>query len=121
MTDQELMFFGKRPEAVKAYNVIRSFALNLEGVYLTVHKTQISFKARRQFLCVWHPPVKSAGDTAVIVALLLSHPLDAARVFSQSQTAPGRVTCHLLLPDAQNLDEELCGLIQEAYHFACRV
>ncbi len=120
LSNEELMFFATRQKAKDVYLSLQEKLLEKTGVTLTVHKTQISFYSRRVFACVWHPPVKRLGEASIMVTFYLPWALESSRLFGRAETMPGRFTCHVVLSEPGQLDEELSGWLEEAYMFACR-
>ena len=119
ISEGERLFFSFRPQALPLYLLLRERLLENAGVTLTVHKTQISFYTRRLFACISTPPAKRLGEEAVMVSFVLPWPLASQRLFGRAD-GPGKHTCHVVLSQAEQLDEELLGWLEEAYMFACR-
>lgn len=120
LTDAERLFFAARPQALAIYQQVKERLLDKKGVTLTVHKTQISFYARRAFACVWHPPVKRLGEKAVMLSFFLPGAIHSSRLFRQVETKPGQYTSHVVVSETEQLDQEMLVWLEEAYSFACR-
>lgn len=64
MNAEARQFFAKMPETLPLYESIEAVLLSFHEVKFKVHKTQISFYAKRLFAAVWLPirPMKNRPD-----------------------------------------------------------
>ena len=88
-----------------------------------VHRTQISLKNRRVFVCVSMARVLRKAllpEHFLVVTLGLPHPLTSPRIAVKTEARPNRWTHHIAVGDASELDGELMAWVQEAYDFANR-
>lgn len=112
----ELLFFAGKPQELALYEAVRARMLGrFPDVTLEVKKTQISFKARRLFAMVSLPRSKAQGKDSLILTFGLhraaAHPL----IFQCVEPYPSRFTHHVLLRAAEEMDEALMELLEEAY------
>ena len=87
-----------------------------------VLKTQISFDARRGFLCASLAPVRRKAERPnpyLTVTFGLPYPLASTRVVCVP-VRPNRWTHHVIIGSAEDIDAELMGWIMEAHAFANR-
>ncbi len=121
MDQNTVMFFENRPEELKLY---QAFEEKMEKAFpflsIRVQKTQISFsnKYNFAFASLPHRRVKGRSATYLIITFGLPYPLKSSRVEQMSNPYPNRWTHHVIVDDLQQLDEELMGWINQAYHFA---
>lgn len=120
LTDEERLFFAKRPQAESLYQILREKLSGLPGVKIAVFKTQISFSTRRGFCVVSHPPLKRLGESALMVSFSLPWKPDSLRLFRWVQISARRFTCHMAVAEESQLDDELMGWVLEAHGYASR-
>lgn len=85
-----------------------------------VQKSQISFYGRHLFAAA-SLPVRRRKDwpkMCLMVTVGLPYRLDSPRVVAASEPYPGRWTHHVLVTEADQIDEELMGWLREAWNFA---
>ena len=85
-----------------------------------VQKSQISFYGRHLFAAA-SLPVRRRKDwpkMCLMVTVGLPYRLDSPRVVAASEPYPGRWTHHVLVTEADQIDEELMGWLREAWDFA---
>ncbi len=112
----ELIFIG-HPESIELYKIFEDWLLDrLDEIEIHPSKTQIGFFHSCGFAWVWPPRKKS--EKGLGISLGLPAPVRSDRILCAVEAYPGRWTHHLLLRSAEDLDDELLGWIQEAYHFA---
>ena len=82
--------------------------------------SQISFYGRHLFAAA-SLPVRRRKDwpkMCLMVTVGLPYRLDSPRVAAASEPYPGRWTHHVLVTEADQIDEELMGWLREAWNFA---
>ena len=104
------------------YQTLDAWLLGLAGVRRVIHKTQISFYARKGFACAWLPPrrIKGRPDHYLILSIALNRKIESPRIVEAVEPRPGRWTHHLVLSAPEDLDEVLKHWLLDAYHFAIR-
>lgn len=124
MTDAELLFFNRHPDALPLYlHFLQRMRETLGDFTVKVQKTQISFSNRRMFACVSFLPVRSAKDRpAAFITLTLGLPerILSSRIDGISEPYPGRFTHHILLSSCEEIDSELLSWGAMAYRFSAR-
>lgn len=119
MTTDELMFFNSIPGALPLYESLRSKLLSLcPDTSLKVQKSQITFKARYGFAFVSLRRMKGCPEVFLMVSFGLSYRLDSPRIAVAVEPYPNRWTHHVIVSQAEQLDDELMGWLQEAHDFA---
>ena len=91
-----------------------------ENFSVRVQKSQISFYGRHLFAAA-SLPVRRRKDwpkMCLMVTVGLPYRLDSPRVAAASEPYPGRWTHHVLVTEADQIDEELMGWLREAWDFA---
>lgn len=111
------VFFDGRPRERALYGAfaawLHSFA---KGCKIKVHKSQISFYFKTGFCFVSLPyrRKKEWPGECLIISFGLKRDLDSPRLIAKAHPTTNRWTCHTLLWDESQLDEELAAWIREA-------
>ncbi|HHX20812.1 MAG TPA: hypothetical protein GX722_03375, partial [Clostridiales bacterium] len=81
---------------------------------------QITLRNRHAFAMVSLPwrRVKGWPEEYLLVSFGLSYRKDSPRIASSVQPYPNRWTHHVIITQADQLDEELLAWLDEAYEFA---
>ena len=116
-----LFFFDGKPLEHSLYEALfrRMDGAFPEGT-VKVQKSQISFYGRHLFAAA-SLPVRRRKDwpkMCLMVTVGLPYRLDSPRVVAASEPYPGRWTHHVLVTEADQIDEELMGWLREAWDFA---
>ena len=119
-----LLFFDKNPSALPLYEVLETkiYAL-FPAAKKRVQKTQISFSNRHIFACVSFARVKRKAELPspyLVITIGLPCPLDFDRVAVKTEPYPGRWTNHIVIGNADEIDDELFSWIHQAYVFSER-
>ena len=119
---ETLLFFDGHPDALAMY---QRFEERLYEAFpqanKRVQKTQITFFNRHVFVCVSFARVRRKAELPnpyFVVTLGLPYPLESDRVAVKCEPYPGRWTTHIVIGDADELDDELFFWIGQAYGFA---
>lgn len=122
MSQDELLFFDRRPGALPLYEALRRALFQAVGdVTIQVKKTQISFVRRRLFGAASFTPVRRAKerpDPFLTVTFGLGYPVESPRIGARVEAYPGRWTHHVLIGQEADIDQELVRWLQEAAAFA---
>ena len=110
------MFFDGHPAELALYEALfrRMDGAFPEGT-VKVQKSQISFYGRHLFAAA-SLPVRRRKDwpkMCLMVTVGLPYRLDSPRVAAASEPYPGRWTHHVLVTEADQIDEELMGWLRE--------
>ena len=119
--DVQFFFDGKPLELALYQTLSERMAEALpDDVSVKVQKSQISFYGRHLFAAA-SLPVRRRKDwpkMCLMVTVGLPYRLDSPRVVAASEPYPGRWTHHVLVTEADQIDEELMGWLREAWDFA---
>ena len=116
-----LQFFDGHTEALGLYQALEALLCGFPNVNKLVQKTQITFRNRHVFACVSFARVRRKAELPnpyFVVTLGLPYPLESVRVAVKCEPYPGRWTTHIVIGDADELDDELFFWIGQAYGFA---
>lgn len=118
-----LFFFDGKPAELSLYQAL--FA-RMEAAFPTasvkVQKSQISFYNKHLFAAA-SLPVRRQKDwpkMCITVTIGLSYRLTSPRVAVAVEPYPNRWTHHVLVSQAEQIDDELLGWLREAYDFSER-
>ena len=121
ITQDVLFFFGDKTWELELYEkLVERLADTLPEMTARVQKSQISFYGRHLFAAA-SLPVRRRKDwpkMCLMVTVGLPYRLDSPRVAAASEPYPGRWTHHVLVTEADQIDEELMGWLREAWNFA---
>lgn len=122
MTDDELLFFAGRAEALPIYEALRERLLTeFPETQIQARKTQIGFKARYLYACASFLPAKRKSDRPdpyLTVTFGLGQPLYHERIAATVEARPNRWTHHVLVGSPDGIDDELMGWLRQARDFA---
>ena len=122
MDTDTLLFFDKNPSALPLYEVFETKIHELfPAAKKKVQRTQISFSNRHLFACVSLARVKKKAELPnpyLVITLGLPYPLDSDRVAVKTEPYPGRWTTHIVIGNADEIDDELLSWIHQAYVFS---
>ncbi len=122
MDMETLLFFEKNPSALPLYEIFEARLYDLfPAAKKKVMKTQISFSNRHIFVCVSFARVKKKAELPspyLVITLGLPFPLDSDRAAVKTEPYPGRWTNHIVIGNADEIDDELFTWINQAYVFA---
>ena len=116
---RRVLFFNIMPNALPLYEILRSKLLTeCPNTSLKVQKSQITFKAKYGYAFVSLKRMKGCPEVFIIVSFGLSHRLNSPRIAIAVEPYPNRWTHHMIVFEAEQLDDELIGWLREAYDFA---
>ena len=122
MDTETLLFFEKNPSALPLYEIFEARIYDLfPAAKKKVQKTQISFSNRHIFVCVSFARVKKKAELPgpyFVITIGLPCPLDSDRAAVKTEPYPGRWTNHIVIGNADEIDDELFTWINQAYVFA---
>ena len=120
-TSDLLFYFDGKPRELTLYQCLEArMEEQFPEASVKVQKTQISFYGRHLFAAA-SLPVRRRKDwpkICLVVTVGLSYRLDSPRVVAASEPYPGRWTHHVLVTEADQIDEELMGWLREAWAFS---
>ena len=107
-------FFAGKPHEAALYEALSQQLRQRLGPFdVLVQKTQITFRTRRIFACV-----SLRGKGCIVVSFGLPARVASARIWQAAEPYPNRWTHHVKVHSAEEIDDELLGWLQAAYHFA---
>ena len=115
------MFFDGHPAELALYEALfRADGRGVSGGNRQGAESQISFYGRHLFAAASLPVRAAEGlaEDVLMVTVGLPYRLDSPRVVAASEPYPGRWTHHVLVTEADQIDEELMGWLREAWNFA---
>lgn len=122
MNEDILFFFGEHLNALPMYQRLEELVFGqIPDVRIKVAKTQITFANKRGFAFVSFNPCRKAKErpeTWMTVTFGLGYRKESPRIDVATEPYPGRWTHHVMVGNAEEIDEELIGWIREAADFA---
>ena len=122
MTQDTLLFFNSRPQALPLYELFEQKLLSeLGSVNIKVQKTQIAFSNKHNFAFVSFLPVRKAKErpeTYIVITFGLGRRVESPRIDAAVEPYPNRWTHHVLISDPDEINEELMGWVKEAAAFS---
>ena len=122
MNEDILFFFGEHLNALPMYQRLEELVFGqIPDVRIKVAKTQITFANKRGFAFVSFNPCRKAKErpeTWITVTFGLGYRKESPRIDVVTEPYPGRWTHHVMVGNAEEIDEELIGWIREAADFA---
>ena len=122
MNEDILFFFGEHLNALPMYERLEELVFGqIPDVKIKVAKTQITFANKRGFAFVSFNPCRKAKErpeTWITVTFGLGYRKESPRIDVVTEPYPGRWTHHVMVGNAEEIDEELIGWIREAADFA---
>ncbi len=122
MTQDTLLFFNSRPQALPLYELFEQKLLSeLGSVNIKVQKTQIAFSNKHNFAFVSFLPVRKAKErpeTYIVITFGLGRRVESPRIDAAVEPYPNRWTHHVLISNPDEIDEELMGWVKEAAAFS---
>ena len=116
-----LFYFDGRPVELSLYRrLFAAMASAFPDASVKVQKRQISFYCPKLF-AVASIPVRRKKDwprECLLVTFGLERQLPSPRIAVAVEPYPNRWTHHMIVFEAEQLDDELIGWLREAYDFA---
>lgn len=117
-----LLFFASHRAALPLYDAFeRKLLAMFPETGIQVKKTCISFSNRNAYAYVSFQRVKKKADLPdpyIVITLGMPYPLESDRAAVKTQPYPGRWTTHIVIGSVEDVDDELCSWLQQAYLFA---
>lgn len=111
-------FFQGSPVGMTLYRAVADAIASIGKCEVTVSRSQISFRVRKEFAFVWRPDRYLATDVPAVLSFGLSHELHSPRFKQVVRPAPRVWMHHVELRDPQDVDAELRGWLAAAYRNA---
>lgn len=115
-------FFEGRQEAFLLFEALRKAVETLGPVKVEAMKTQVSFEAERKFAWVWLPQmwIRKRAQSSITLTFVLDREVRHPRIVEAVEPSPGRWTHHILIDEAEDIDDEVRGWLKEAYTIGLR-
>jgi len=114
MTAEVLAFLGGAPGPISLFEAWEEAVLACGESTMKVSKTQISWGNPLQFAVLSQPRRAAQRRTGALLATLgLGHRVEHPRILQAVEPYPGRWTHHVLVTEADQIDEELMGWLRE--------
>lgn len=121
MTADELLFWDKWPKLLELYEIFKQYlAAAYPDMIIKVSKSQISFYNKHMFSMV-SPPVRRRKDWPkefIMVSFGLPYQVVSPRIAMSVEAYPNRWTHHVIVENADAIDETLLAWIDRAYSFS---
>mgnify|MGYP000946989247 CR=1 FL=1 len=116
-----LMLFDKVPGTLPLYEELeKRITKGFPNVTVKVKATQVSFYNTHAFAWAWPPFRKRKGwpDVYMLVTFGLDHQLVHPRIVESVESYPNRWTHHVIVQNADEIDDQLMSWIGESYQFS---
>lgn len=122
MNEDLILFFTGHEEALPLFYMLekRIQEISHEPI-IKIQKTQVSFSNKYGFAYVSFLPARKAKDrpaSYMTISFGLPYRLDSPRIDAASEPYPNRWTHHVMISQADEIDEELVEWIREAATFS---
>ena len=108
-------FFVPDKKAVSIYRAIARPLLSLEGVRVTVSKSQVAFRARRGFAYAWAPRRYVRSDVPIVLSIALREQLESFRFKQVAHPSRSIWMHHVELRLVRDVDPTLIEWLKLAY------
>ena len=116
-----LMLFDKVPGTLPLYEELeKRITKGFPNVTVKVKATQVSFYNTHAFAWAWPPFRKREGWPGIymLVTFGLDHQLVHPRIVESVEPYPNRWTHHVIVQNADEIDDQLMNWIGESYQFS---
>ena len=121
ITTDEIMFWDKWARLFPLYEAFKNcLSETYPDIKIKVSKSQISFYNRHMFAMV-SPPVrrrKGWPKEFMLISFGLPYQVISPRIAMSAEAYPNRWTHHVIIENAEAIDETLLAWIDEAYSFS---
>ncbi len=109
-------FFEGRDESRRIFDSVKHAPDAIGACEMRVTKSQVAFRRKRAFAWAWIPDQYLRGHHAPLVLTLALRRRDPWPRWKQIvEPRPGRFTHHLELRGVSEVDDEVCGRLEEAW------
>jgi len=115
-------FLAKKPAALPGARAFLLGALERwPETEAVTQKSQVGLRDPRPYCALWLPGkhVKGRPTPGAALSLFLPRPLETEWLIMAVEAYPGRFTNHLVLPEPEDLGEDLWAWTAEARRFRC--
>jgi hypothetical protein len=112
-------FFAGHEDSRQIFDALRTAVEAIGPAELRVTKSQVAFRRRRGFGWAWIPDKTLRGAHAPLVLTVSLRRRDPSPRWKETvEPYPERYTHHLELHAPEDLDDEVCGWLREAWDLA---
>jgi hypothetical protein len=110
--------FEGYPEGLAVYGAVERAVQTIGDAAVSVTKSQIAFRRRRGFAFVWRPGQYVQSDVPAVLSIALPYEITSERFKAVAHPSHGVWMHHLELSAPEQVDDEVCEWLREAYEFA---
>jgi hypothetical protein len=112
-------FFSGHDEAAQLFEAVRLMIDSIGRAEMRVTKSQVAFRRKRGFAWVWMPEMYLKRKAAPLVLSISLRRRDPSPLWKEVvESYPGRFMHHLELYSAEDLDDEIRAVLEEAWGLA---
>ena len=109
-------YFEGKEESRRLFDCLWGMIESLGPVEMLVQQSQIAFRRDKAFACAWMPGKYLHGRGAPLVLTVYLRRRDTSPRWKKVvEPAPGRFTHHMELHSLNDIDDQVCGWLQEAW------
>ena len=114
-------YFHKQPEVQHIFDALAQKILErYPGAFTKVQKSQIAFSGSKPFCWAWLPirgGIKGRPERYLILSFGLNREIEHPRLIGTVEPRPGRWMHHVIIGTIDEIDAEVMGWIDQAYHW----
>lgn len=112
-------YFDGNDESRQLFDCLREMIESLGPVEILVQQSQVAFRKNKAFAYAWMPGKYLHGRGAPLVLTIGFRRRDTCPRWKKVvEAAPGRFTHHMEIHSPDDIDEQVCGWLQEAWKMA---
>ena len=109
-------YFDGNEESRRLFDCLREMVESLGPVEILVQQSQVAFRRNKAFAYAWMPGKYLRGRGAPLVLTVGFRRRDMSPRWKKVvEPAPGRFTHHMELHSPNDIDEQVCGWLREAW------
>lgn len=109
--------FKGHAASLALFETVQKYIKTFDSVAMSVTKTQIAFKTKRQFAWVWLPQtwITKAPPDGIVVSFSLDRQLRDTRIKESLEPYPGRFMHHVVIEKPAQFDAKIKAWLREAH------
>lgn len=109
-------YFGANKESRRLFDCLRERVESLGPVQILVQQSQVAFRRNKSFAYAWMPGKYLRGRGAPLVLTIGFRRRDLSPRWKEIvEAAPGRFTHHMEIHSPDDIDDQVCVWLQEAW------
>ena len=112
--------FDGYPVGLAVYGAVERAVRAIGDAAVSVTKSQIAFRRKRGFAFVWRPGQYVQSDVPAVLSIALPYEITSERFKAVAHPSPRVWMHHLELSAPEQVDDEVCEWLREAYELADR-